>query len=227
MSRLSLGRAETNGLHFLSVAVPFATEYVEPSRDINFLSAKKEFKLVKAPLQDTWRELEDLVDAGKIRNIGISNFNVQSTLDLLSYARIPPSVLEIEHHPYLQQRRLVNWAQSQGIQVIAYASFGNAVFTKFPPGTEHLDNLMKHPVIVSIAEKHKRDVGQVLLAWAVHHNVIVIPKTVNVDRMKSNLDIDNIKLDDEDLQKIAKLEANARFNDFFDGTYGFNFPLFA
>ncbi|GAN05122.1 D-xylose reductase [Mucor ambiguus] len=206
---------------------PLATEYVDPNESINFLSSKKEFNLVKAPLQDTWRELEDLVDAGKIRNIGISNFNVQSTLDLLSYARIPPSVLEIEHHPYLQQRRLVNWAQSQGIQVIAYASFGNAVFTNVPPGTEHLENLMKHPVIVSIAEKNKRDVGQILLAWAVHHNVIVIPKTVNVDRMKSNLDIDGIKLDDEDLQKIAKLEANARFNDFFDSTYGFDFPLFA
>ncbi|CEP10423.1 hypothetical protein [Parasitella parasitica] len=206
---------------------PMATEFVDPKEGLNFLNAKKEFNLVKAPLQDTWRELEDLVDAGLIRNIGISNFNVQSTLDLLTYARIPPSVLEIEHHPYLQQRRLVNWAQSQGIQVIAYASFGNAVFEKFPPGTEHLENLMKHPVIVSIAKKHKADVGQVLLAWAVNYDVIVIPKTVKIERMKTNLDIHNIKLDDQDLKSIAKLEANARFNDFFENTYGFDFPVFA
>jgi D-xylose reductase len=204
-----------------------ATEYVDPKEGLDFLKPNKEFKIIKAPLQETWRELEDLVDSGVVRNIGISNFNVQSTLDLLSYARIPPSVLEIEHHPYLQQRRLVNWAKSQGIQVIAYASFGNAVFEKFPPGTEHLENLMKHPVIVNIAEKHKRDVGQILLAWAVHYEVIVIPKTIKVERMKSNLDIDHIKLDDDDLQKIAKLEANARFNDFFDSTYGFDLPLFA
>lgn len=204
-----------------------ATEYVDPKEGLDFLKPNKEFKIIKAPLQETWRELEDLVDSGVVRNIGISNFNVQSTLDLLSYARIPPSVLEIEHHPYLQQRRLVNWAKSQGIHVIAYASFGNAVFEKFPPGTEHLENLMKHPVIVNIAKKHKRDVGQILLAWAVHHEVIVIPKTVKVERMKSNLDIDHIKLDDDDLQKIAKLEANARFNDFFDSTYGFDLPLFA
>lgn len=177
-------------------------------------------------MQDTWRELEALVDAGLIRNIGISNFNVQSTLDLLSYARIPPSVLEIEHHPYLQQKRLIKWVRSQGIQVIAYASFGNAVFEAVPPGTEHLENLMKHPVIANIAEKHNLSTGQVLLAWAVSHQVVVIPKTVNVNRMKSNLDIDHVKLDDEDQQKIDDLEANARFNDFYVNNYGFEFPLF-
>lgn len=202
------------------------TEYVSPNRSLDFLNAEKKFKLVKAPLQDTWRELEDLVDAGKIRNIGISNFNVQSTLDLLSYARVPPSILEIEHHPYLQQRRLIKWAQSQGIQVIAYASFGNTVFSNFPPGTDHLQNLMKHPTIVSIAEKHKRNAGQILLAWAVRHDAIVIPKTVSVERMKTNLDIDHIKLDDEDLQKINGLEANTRFNDIYENTYGFDLPIF-
>ncbi|KAL9544624.1 hypothetical protein PS6_008674 [Mucor atramentarius] len=208
------------------VHFPFATEYVDPKQPFTLTNAKNELKLIKAPLQETWRELEALVDAGLIRNIGISNFNVQSTLDLLSYARIPPSVLEIEHHPYLQQRRLVQWIRSQGIQVIAYASFGNAVFDAVPPGTEHLENLMKHPVIVDIAKKHQLNTGQVLLAWAVGHQVVVIPKTVNVERMKSNLDIDHIKLDDDDLQKIDSLEANARFNDFYVGNYGFEFPLF-
>ncbi|CEP20181.1 hypothetical protein [Parasitella parasitica] len=97
-----------------------------------------------------------------------------------------------------KQRRLVNWAQSQGIQVIADASFGNAAFEKFPPGTEHLENLMKHPMI-----------------------------TVKIKRMKTNLDINNVKLDDQDLKSIDKLEANARFNDFFKNTYGFDFSVFA
>ncbi|CEP20050.1 hypothetical protein [Parasitella parasitica] len=168
---------------------------------------KKEFNLVKAPLQDTWRELEDLVDAGLIRNIGISNFNVQSTLDLLTYARIPPSVLEIEHHPYLQQRRLVNWAQLQDIKT----------FGKLDEASSNCKHCYKTQV----------NVGQVLLAWAVNYDVIVIPKTVKIERMKTNLDIHNIKLDDQDLKSIPKLEANARFNDFFENTYGFDFPVFA
>lgn len=207
--------------------VPFATEYVDPKELFSPANLQKEVKLIKAPLHETWRELEDLVDAGLILNIGISNFNVQSTLDLLSYARIPPSVLEIEHHPYLQQRRLIEWVRSQGIQVIAYASFGNAVFESLPPGTEHFQNLLEHPVIVDIAEKHQLNTGQVLLAWAVNHQVAVIPKTANVSRMKSNLDTNHIKLDDEDQQKIDALEANARFNNFYVGNlYGFEFPIF-
>lgn len=85
---------------------------------------------------------------------------------------------------------------------------------------------MKHPTIVSIAEKHKRNAGQILLAWAVRHDAIVIPKTVSVERMKTNLDIDHIKLDDEDLQKINGLEANTRFNDIYENTYGFDLPIF-
>ncbi|CEP13270.1 hypothetical protein [Parasitella parasitica] len=208
------------------VHFPLAIEYVEPSQPFGFLNSNGELKLAKAPLQETWRELESLVDSGVIRNIGISNFNVQSILDLLTYARIRPSVLEIEHHPYLQQSRLIHWVRSQGIQVIAYASFGNAVFEQVPQGTQHLENLMKNPIIVSIAEKHHRNSGQILLAWAVQHEVIVIPKTVNIDRMKSNLAIDHIQLDEDDLEKISQLDANARFNDFFENTYGFNLPLF-
>ncbi|KAL9538373.1 hypothetical protein MBANPS3_010984, partial [Mucor bainieri] len=129
------------------VHLPFATEYVDPKETFRLTNDKNELKLIKAPMHETWRELEALVDAGLVRNIGISNFNVQSTVDLLSYARIPPSVLQIEHHPYLQQRRLIQWVRSQGIQVIAYASFGNAVFEALPPGTEHLENLMEHPII--------------------------------------------------------------------------------
>ncbi|GAN01222.1 D-xylose reductase [Mucor ambiguus] len=208
------------------VHLPFAIEYVDPKGPFGLTNAKNELKLIKAPMHETWRELEALVDAGLIRNIGISNFNVQLTLDLLSYARIPPSVLEIEHHPYLQQRRLIKWVRSQGVQVIAYASFGNAVFEAVPQGTEHLKNLLEHPVIVDIAEKYQLSTGQVLLVWAISHQVVVIPKTVNVSRMKSNLDINHIRLDDDDQQKIDALEANARFNDFYANNYGFDFPIY-
>lgn len=73
--------------------VPFATEYVDPKEPFRLTNDKNELKLIKAPMQETWRELEALVDAGLVRNIGISNFNVKSIVNLLSYARIPPSVL--------------------------------------------------------------------------------------------------------------------------------------
>ncbi|OAD08399.1 hypothetical protein MUCCIDRAFT_105366 [Mucor lusitanicus CBS 277.49] len=89
---------------------------------------------------------------------------------------------------------------------MAHASFGNAVFEAVPPGTEHLENLMEHPIIVDIAEKHKISTGQVLLAWAVSHQVVVISKSIN--------------------QRSNDLEANARFNNFYVGNWVLDFPLY-
>ncbi|KAI9487352.1 MAG: 4-dihydromethyltrisporate dehydrogenase [Benjaminiella poitrasii] len=208
------------------VHFPFSTAYVDPKVKVGFKTLEDEFKQEKSPMQDCWREMERLVDDGLVRNIGISNFNVQAIVDLLTYARIRPAVLEIEHHPYLQQKRLIDWAKKEEMQVIAYASFGSTAFSGLPKHLEHLPNLMEHPVINKIAEKHSLNSGQVLLAWAVQREIIVIPKTVNEERMKINLETFNVKLDEQDLKDIAGLEAHARFNDFFEENYGFDFPIF-
>ncbi|KAI8064322.1 4-dihydromethyltrisporate dehydrogenase [Gilbertella persicaria] len=220
---------ENYGLDYIDlylVHFPFATAYVDPSGPIGFLDADKKLKLENSPMKDCWHELEKLVDSGRVRNIGISNFNVQSIVDLLTYARIRPSVLEIEHHPYLQQRRLINWAKKQDLHIIAYASFGNSVFDNVPKYLEHLPKLLEHPVIKKVAEKHQRNPGQIALTWATQRGITVIPKSAQVERMKTNLDVLSYKLDDEDFEAINDLEANGRFNDFFENTYGFEFPLF-
>lgn len=206
---------------------PFATEFINPrSSKLGFLNKDNKFALERTPIHETWKELEKLVDAGLVRNIGLSNFNVQSILDLLTYARIAPSVLEIEYHPYLLQDRLITWAKAQGIEVIAYASFGNTAFDKVPPATAHLQNLLTHPTVTKIAEKHGRNGGQVLLAFATQQNIIVIPKSIQEARMKSNLDLFSYKLDEEDIDQLKALNANARFNDFFPNNYGFDLPIF-
>ncbi|KAG2216014.1 hypothetical protein INT46_007074 [Mucor plumbeus] len=96
-----------------------------------------------------------------------------------------------------------------------------------PPGTEHLESLMKNPIILSIAKKHHRDVSQMNLTWAVQNEVIMIPKNTNIDRMKSNFKINHIELDEDGLQKIAKLELNdVYFNGFFENTYSIDFHIF-
>jgi D-xylose reductase len=169
--------------------------------------------------------MEKLVDAGVVRNIGVSNFNVQSVLDLLAYCKYLPAALEIEHHPYLQQKRLIDWVRGQNIHIIAYASFGNTAFDVVPAHTRHLPNMLSHPVIQKIAAKHNRGTGQVCLAWAVQRDIIVIPKSVNVSRMESNLDI-FFELDQDDLKEIEELEARARFCDHFIDTTGHEFPIF-
>lgn len=206
---------------------PFASEFVDPrSKKLTFLNDDKKFVLERTPIHETWKEMEKLVDEGLVRNIGISNFNAQTILDLLTYARIKPAVLEIEIHPYLLQERLVTWVKSQGIEVIAYASFGNTVFNQVPPATAYLPSLLTHPTVTKIAQKHGRNGGQVLLTFATQQNIIVIPKSVQENRMKTNLDLFSYKLDEDDLKDLKALNANARFNDFFQNTYGFDLPLF-
>jgi D-xylose reductase len=166
------------------------------------------------------------VDDGLVRNIGISNFNTQLITDLLTYARIKPAVLELELHPYLQQKRLIKWVKQQEINIIAYASFGNVVFDASPPHLEHVEKLLSHPIIKKIAQKNKLNVGQVALGWAVQHEYAVIPKSVNEDRMRSNLAVFDIKFDEADLQELEGLDIKARFNDFYLNNYGFEYPLF-
>ncbi|KAI8886648.1 4-dihydromethyltrisporate dehydrogenase [Backusella circina FSU 941] len=221
------------GLEYIDLYLahyPFATEFVpyEELSKAGFFNTtnKKELSFARAPMYQCWAEMEKLVDAGLVRNIGISNFNVQTILDLLTYCKYKPATLEIEYHPYLQQRRLVDWIRKQDIHTIAYASFGPTAFSVVPEKIAHFPSLLKHPVAEKIAEKHSISAGQVVLKWAVQHEVVVIPKSVNVERMKTNLDLYSFTLDEEDMKAMDDLEANARFNDLNLAAYGFELPMF-
>ncbi|KAI7889537.1 4-dihydromethyltrisporate dehydrogenase [Mucor mucedo] len=221
---------ENFGLDYIDLYLihfPFATEFVDPrSTNLAFFNDDNKVVFERTPIHETWKAMENLVDLGLVRNIGLSNFNVQSILDLLTYARITPAILEIEFHPYLLQERLITWVKSQGIEVIAYASFGNTVFEEVPPTTAHLPNLLTHPTVTKIAQKHGRNNGQVLLTFATQQNIVVIPKSIQESRMKSNLDLFSYKLDADDIKELKALNANARFNDFLPNTYGFDLPIF-
>lgn len=175
-------------------------------------------------MHECWREMEKLVENGLARNIGISNFNVQLILDLLTYAKIKPAVLQVEIHPYLQQSRLVTWVQSQGINITAYSSFGPASFVDLTDDGKNTPPLLENQVIKDIAAKHSKTTGQVLLRWSTERNVAVIPKSTNQDRINSNRDIFSWSLDDEDIKNIQSLDKGLRFNDPY--SYNFNLPLF-
>ncbi|KAI8883233.1 xylose reductase [Backusella circina FSU 941] len=210
------------------VHFPFASEFVpyENSLKAIFFNKNGEFSLARAPMHECWAEMEKLVDAGLVRNIGISNFNVQSVLDLLTYCKYKPATLEIEYHPYLQQKRLIDWVRKQDIQIIAYASFGPTVFTNTSDNMAHLPSLLDHPVVEKIAKKYNLSTGQIVLKWAVRNDVVVIPKSVNVRRMKSNNDLFSFTLDEKDVDALNGLEANMRFNDISVEVYGFELPIF-
>ncbi|KAI8836857.1 aldo-keto reductase [Chytridium lagenaria] len=132
----------------------------------------------EVPLEDTWREMETLVDRGLTRSIGT----------ILRSCRIRPVVNQVELHPYLPQHELLEFCKNENIQVAAYS----------PLGGSRDPNLLKDPLVVSLAKKYEKTGGQVLLSWGLQRSTQVIAKSVHEDRIKSN--IQTFTLDNEDFE---------------------------
>ena len=165
-------------------------------------------------LLDTWRAMESFSKAGKAKSIGISNFSGGQIWDLLTKVEIKPAVLQIEHHPYLQQPKLIKYVQDQGIRITGYSSFGPQSFLELDhPAALLAGSLLEHDAVSAIAKKHDKSSAQVLLRWAVQRGVAVIPKSNNPDRLYQNLTVENFNLTDAELAEIAKLDIGLRFND--------------
>ena len=169
------------------------------------------------PLLETWHAMEKLVKSGVVKSIGISNFSGALIQDLLRGALIPPAVLQIEHHPYLQQQRLVEYVQSKGIAITAYLSFGPQSFLELNQDRAlNTPKLLDHKDITTIALKHNKTPAQVLLRWATQRGVAVIPKSNNAGRLAQNLLVTEFDLSSEDHDTISKLDIGLRFNDPWD-----------
>lgn len=142
-----------------------------------------------------WRALEDLYDQGKIKAIGVSNFYPDRLVDICSFARIKPMVNQVELHPFTQQIEAVKWIEKYKVQPEAWAPFA-----------EGKNDIFNNKIIEEIGKKYKKSVAQVILRWELQRNIVVIPKSVHVERMKQNFDVFDFKLTDEDMQTIAKLD---------------------
>lgn len=157
--------------------------------------------------------MESLVDKKLARSIGISNFTSQLIMDLLRHARIRPATLQIEHHPYLQQKELIKYVQGEGIAVTAYSSFGPMSFIELNMDiAKNTPTLLEHNVIKSISEKHGKTPAQILLRWATQRNVAVIPKSNDPTRLSQNLDVTGWNLEEADIEAIGKMDIGLRFN---------------
>lgn len=159
------------------------------------------------PIHKVWEDFEKLVDLGLTKSIGVCNCNVMMLIDLLAGCRIKPSVVQVELHPYLQQEGLVTTCQRFGIQVTAYAPLGAPAF---PYLDYEKTKIVDHPVLKEIADKHSKTIAQVVLAWNLSRNVIVIPKSSTNERIKENIGALEVTLDSDDLDKIKGINENYR-----------------
>lgn len=147
---------------------------------------------------DLWRTLIELRDAGRVRSIGVSNFTEEHIDRLIEATGVVPAVNQVELHPYLQQRNLHEFHRRHGIVTQAWSPLGRG-------------EVLTEPVIEQIAEAHRVSPAQVIIAWHLREGGSAIPKSTNPERLRSNLDVDEIELTDDDVAAIAGLDRNMRF----------------
>ena len=154
--------------------------------------------LLHQPFADyygAYRALEDLYEAGKLRAIGISNFYPDRMVDIASFARILPLVNQIEVHPLHQQAEAKQWLDKYGIQMEAWAPFG-----------EGRGGLFTNPALTQIGAKYGKTAAQVMLRWHIQRGIAVIPKSTHIERMRENLEVFDFALTREDMAAVAALD---------------------
>lgn len=160
------------------------------------------FELADIDPAETWAAMEKLVEKGKVRAIGVSNFTKQRIKDLLTKTKTVPAVNQIEAHPYLQQPDLLGYCKSKGIQLAAYSPLGNNQTGE--PRT------VDDPLVGELSKKLGIDGGQLLASWGVQRGTVVLPKSVTPSRIESNFKVQ--ELPEDVFAQLNGLERNKRFN---------------
>lgn len=162
--------------------------------------------LIHQPYGDvhgSWRAMEELNNAGKVKAIGVSNFHPDRVMDMITFNKVVPAVNQIETHPFNQQIETQKFLTENKVQIESWGPFA-----------EGRNNLFQNELLLSIASKHNKSLAQVVLRWLTQRGVVAIPKSVNKERIKENFDVFDFELSTEDMESIATLDR--KVSSFFD-----------
>lgn len=162
--------------------------------------------LIHQPYGDvfgSWKAMQELHKQGKIRAIGVANFQPDRVMDLIMNSGFAPAVNQIETHPFHQQVETQQFLQDNNVQIQSWGPFA-----------EGKNNIFQNEVLLSIGKKYNKSVAQVVLRWLTQRGVVVIPKSVRKERMDENFNIFDFELSNDDIQVITSLDTNQSL--FFD-----------
>jgi len=162
--------------------------------------------LIHQPFGDVygeWRAMEELYKEGKVRAIGVSNFQPDRLIDLIIHNEIVPAVNQVETHPFHQQIETQQFMIDNNVQIESWGPFA-----------EGKNDMFKNELLQSIGDKYRKSIAQVVLRWLTQRGVVAIPKSVRKERMAENLNSLDFELTAEEMEKIRTLDTNA--SSFFD-----------
>ena len=179
-----------------------------------------------------WQEMERMVNEGKTKSIGVSNFSSEQVENIIQNAKIKPVVNQVECHAYFQQRKLRETMDANNVKIMAYAPLGSSGRSdSMKP--DDFKSEMEDPGVAEIAKAHDKTPAQVLLRHLIQSGLIVIPKSTNEDRIKENFDLFDFELTEEDMKQIDELDKGSQgrtfdfefFNTKEKYSYQNNFPF--
>ncbi|MDA0315030.1 MAG: aldo/keto reductase [Bacteroidetes bacterium] len=182
---------------------------------VGFATQREEYYTYQdVPLSQTWVAMQDQKKNGLAKHIGVSNFNKEKLSELFALPGQRPEMNQVELHPYLPQDRLVAFCKENELLVTAYSPLGSP--DSRAEKHQHDPKLLEDMAILSLAEKHKASLGQVLIAWSIAREIAVIPKSVNQMRIVENFAATKVNLDAGDLAQLQAIGISHRF---VDGTF--------
>lgn len=146
---------------------------------------------------DSWKAMIDLYKEGRIRAIGVSNFYEEHIQKLINETGFTPALDQLEYHPWLQEKKLHKFLKNNRIQLESWSPLVRG-------------KIFEDITLKEIAKKHKKTVSQIVLRWNIQNNVIIIPRSKNVEHIKENMDIFDFELDDKDMDRISNIDINYR-----------------
>lgn len=161
-------------------------------------------------MEKTWKQMEQLVEEGLVKSIGISNFSVKKIQDLLKYAKIKPAVNQVELHPYFRNEKLHKFCDEQNIHLTAYSPLGTPDSAALQNRGDQTPHLMSDPEVKKIADKHGKHTAPILIRWAIQNGTSVIPKATGESHIRGNLEALDIQLSKEEMEVISNLKTQMR-----------------